>query len=57
MTREERFKALAALFRDFTALLDEIPEERRDEVRMPFCNAAGRYLEVMEEANGTSENA
>ena len=49
MTREERFKALAALFRDFTVLLDEIPEERRNEVRMPFCNAAGHYLEVMEE--------
>lgn len=49
MTREEKFKALAALFRDFTALLEEIPEERRDEVRTPFCNAAGHYLEVMEE--------
>lgn len=49
MTREERFRALADLFRDFTALLEEIPEERRNEVRMPFCDAAGRYLEVMEE--------
>ena len=50
MTREERFKALAALFRDFTTLLEEVPEERRNEVRKPFCDAAGRYLEVMEEA-------
>lgn len=49
MTREERFKALAALFRDFTILLDEVPEERRNDVRRPFCDAAGRYLEVMEE--------
>ena len=49
MTREERFKALADLFQRFTTLLDEIPEEHRNEVRAPFCDAAGRYLEVMEE--------
>lgn len=57
MTRDERFKALADLFQRFTVLLDEVPVEHKTEVRRPFCDAAGRYLEVMEEANGTSENA
>jgi len=57
MTRDERFKALADLFQRFTVLLDEVPEEHKTEVRRPFCDAAGRYLEVMEETDDTSENA
>lgn len=48
MTRKQRLDRLAAFFRDFTVLLEEIPVESRDGVKSQFCAAMGDYLKAME---------
>ena len=48
MTRKQRLDRLAAFFRDFAALLEEIPTESRNGVKSQFCGAMGDYLKAME---------
>lgn len=56
MTKWERLTALAFFFRDFNRLLENVPEDRREEVRELFCAAMDRYLKITEGKDGTSEN-
>lgn len=48
MNRKQRLDRLAAFFRDFAALLEEIPADKRDGVKSQFCAAMGDYLKAME---------
>lgn len=48
MNRKQRLDRLAAFFRDFAALLEEIPAESRNGVKSQFCGAMGDYLKAME---------
>lgn len=48
MTRKQRLDRLAAFFRDFAALLEEIPTESRNGVKSQFCGAMGDYLKATE---------
>lgn len=48
MNRKQRLDRLAAFFRDFTVLLEEIPAESRNGVKSQFCAAMGDYLKAME---------
>ena len=48
MNRKQHLDRLAAFFRDFAALLEEIPAESRNGVKSQFCAAMGDYLKAME---------
>jgi hypothetical protein len=48
MNRKQHLDRLAAFFRDFAELLEEIPADKRDGVKSQFCAAMGDYLKEME---------
>lgn len=43
---------IAAVMRGFARMLEDVPEDNRDYVRGPFCDAIGRYFEVTEGTDG-----
>lgn len=55
MNRKQRLDRLAAFFRDFAALLEEIPADKRDGVKSQFCAAMGDYLKAMEGGCGEKD--